>query len=170
MFSLLLLTIGMISGGHVKFLAFPEVEGDTVEARVLLPQGTPLWRTEAVVDRLVSALESVNAELSPRQPDGLINLIHYDDAATLCLAALERGQRGSIYLGCDRQPITRAELVEATLRSGKFPDARAGTTFDGKTGSRGRCCDARRTRERLDWSPRFPSFAGWLSEAGPPAE
>lgn len=69
-FSSLLFTVGMLAGGHIKFLAFPDVEGDIVEARVLLPQGTPLWRTEAVVDQLVAALEKVDAEFAPRQPGG----------------------------------------------------------------------------------------------------
>ena len=41
----------------MKFVAFPDVEGDTIEARVLLTQGTPLWRTEAVVTQLVEALD-----------------------------------------------------------------------------------------------------------------
>lgn len=69
-FSLLLLTVGMVAGGHVKFLAFPDVEGDVIQARVLLPQGTPLWRTESVVDRLLGALEEIDRELTPRQPGG----------------------------------------------------------------------------------------------------
>jgi multidrug efflux pump subunit AcrB len=69
-FSMLLFTVGMVAGGHVKFLAFPDVEGDVVQARVLLPQGTPLWRTESVVDRLLTALDEVNNELTPQQPGG----------------------------------------------------------------------------------------------------
>jgi multidrug efflux pump subunit AcrB len=67
-FSALFLTVGMVAGGHIKFLAFPDVDGDVVQARVLLPQGTPLWRTEMVVDRLLAALGAVNEEFTPRQP------------------------------------------------------------------------------------------------------
>lgn len=68
-FSILLVTIGMVAGGHIKFLAFPDVEGNVIQARVLMPQGTPLWRTEKVVDRLLAALDEVDDALSPRQPD-----------------------------------------------------------------------------------------------------
>jgi len=64
-----LASIGMLAGGHLKFLAFPEIEGDTIEARVLLPQGTPLWRTEAVVKQLTSALNEVDEKFTPMQPD-----------------------------------------------------------------------------------------------------
>lgn len=67
---LLLLSVGAIAGGFLKFSAFPELDGDALEARILLPQGTPLWRTEAVVERVQSALERVGKTLDPNQPDG----------------------------------------------------------------------------------------------------
>ncbi|MBL4585356.1 MAG: efflux RND transporter permease subunit [Pseudomonadales bacterium] len=62
-------SVGMLAGGHLKFRAFPDIEGDTIQARILLPQGTPLWRTEQVVNILTAALEKVNQELSPQQPN-----------------------------------------------------------------------------------------------------
>lgn len=61
-------TIGLLAGGLVKFEAFPDLEGDVVEARLIMPQGTPLERTRQVVEQVVSALEQANAELSPQQP------------------------------------------------------------------------------------------------------
>ena len=63
-------SIGMLASGQLKFRAFPKVEGDFVQALVLLPQGTPLARTEAVVSQLTEALERVNQELTPNQPVG----------------------------------------------------------------------------------------------------
>ncbi len=66
----LLVSVGMLASGWLKFTAFPELDGDTVVARVLLPQGTPAARTEEVVNRLVRGLEQVNAELTPEQPEG----------------------------------------------------------------------------------------------------
>ena len=64
-----LISIGMLAAGHLKFQAFPSIDGDVIEARILLPQGTPLWRTEAVVDQITNALQQVDEEYSPRQPD-----------------------------------------------------------------------------------------------------
>jgi multidrug efflux pump subunit AcrB len=55
-----LASLGMLAGGYLKFQAFPDIEGDIIEARILLPQGTPLWRTEEVVDQLQSALVRVD--------------------------------------------------------------------------------------------------------------
>lgn len=65
---LLLATIAVVAGGGVKFRAFPDIESDVVEARVLLPQGTPLQRTEAVVARIVAALNEINADFTAEQP------------------------------------------------------------------------------------------------------
>ena len=67
---LFLATISILPGGVLKFRAFPELDGDVVLARILLPQGTPLKRTEAVVARAVKAIEQVSAEFAPRQPGG----------------------------------------------------------------------------------------------------
>ena len=68
---LFLLTIGVIAGGRAKFQAFPDIDGDVILARVLLPQGTPLPTTEAVARRLTDALARINTELTPRQPGGV---------------------------------------------------------------------------------------------------
>ncbi len=65
-----LLSLGAVLGGAVKFRAFPDLDGNVIEARILLPQGTPLARTEAVVARAVSALARVDAEFTPRQQEG----------------------------------------------------------------------------------------------------
>jgi len=63
-----LLAISAIAGGLVKFSAFPELDGNVMEARILMPQGTPLKRTEQVVARINAALQRVNEKLTPAQP------------------------------------------------------------------------------------------------------
>ncbi|WP_295880428.1 efflux RND transporter permease subunit [uncultured Thiohalocapsa sp.] len=68
--ALLIVTLALMAAGLVKFRAFPDIEGDVMEARILLPQGTPLSRTEAVVERITAALAEVNAEFTPEQPAG----------------------------------------------------------------------------------------------------
>ena len=69
-FAVFLVSISMLAGGHLKFTAFPELDGDTIVARILLPQGTPLARTEDIVAQLEAGLVQVNADLSPEQPGG----------------------------------------------------------------------------------------------------
>ncbi|WP_127903502.1 efflux RND transporter permease subunit [Solirhodobacter olei] len=67
---LILISVAPIKGGFLKFQSFPTLESDTVEARLLLAQGTPLALTEARVQKVAAALEALNAEESPKQPGG----------------------------------------------------------------------------------------------------
>ncbi|MDF2371802.1 MAG: efflux RND transporter permease subunit [Rhizobiaceae bacterium] len=66
----LILTAGAMAGGLVKREAMPEIDGDVLEARIMLAQGTPLARTEAVVKKVETALARVSERFSPDQPDG----------------------------------------------------------------------------------------------------
>ena len=63
-----LATVGLLLGGILKTRAFPDLDGDVLQARILLPQGTPLERTEAVVRNVTDALERVNQAYAPQQP------------------------------------------------------------------------------------------------------
>lgn len=74
--AVLLISASMLAGGYLKFTAFPELDGDTIVARVLMPQGTPLSRTDEVVKRLQAGLEEVNATLTPKQPKGATLVRH----------------------------------------------------------------------------------------------
>lgn len=66
---LLIISIALPVGGKLKFVGFPDTDGDIVEARLLLPQGTPLATTEAQVQKIQQALTQINEELSAQQPD-----------------------------------------------------------------------------------------------------
>ena len=68
--ALLLASLAMVVGGKLKFRAFPDIEGNVIEARLLLPQGTPLARTEAVVGRVIDAIRKVGEAFAPAQPEG----------------------------------------------------------------------------------------------------
>ncbi len=64
----MLLTIAAPAGGLLKFAAFPDLEGDVIEARILLPEGTPLRRTERLVADVEAALHRVEERLRPARP------------------------------------------------------------------------------------------------------
>ncbi len=66
--SLFLCSVGLLASGVLKTAAFPDIDGDVLMARILLPQGTPLDRTEAVVERVVTALERTDEHFTPMQP------------------------------------------------------------------------------------------------------
>jgi hydrophobic/amphiphilic exporter-1 (mainly G- bacteria), HAE1 family len=65
-----LFTLGLIAGGKIKFIGFPEIDGDVLECRILLPQGTPITQTEKIVQNASNALDKINKELTKNQPGG----------------------------------------------------------------------------------------------------
>jgi hydrophobic/amphiphilic exporter-1 (mainly G- bacteria), HAE1 family len=89
--TVLLISAAMLAGGYLKFTAFPELDGDTIVARVLLPQGTPLARTDEVVAQLEAGLEKTNATLTPLQPDGAALVQHISIFHGLNRDAFESG-------------------------------------------------------------------------------
>lgn len=64
---LVIFSFTMIPAGVLKYRALPVLESDVIQARVLLPQGTPLRRTEAMVDHLVTELKALDEAFSQRQ-------------------------------------------------------------------------------------------------------
>ncbi|XP_031247858.1 uncharacterized protein LOC116105586 isoform X2 [Pistacia vera] len=45
------------------------------------------------------------------RPDHILNLIHYEDAASLSVAILKKKFRGRIFLGCDNHPLSRLASI-----------------------------------------------------------
>lgn len=64
---LLLISFATIPAGILKYQAFPSLDSDVIQARIILPQGTPLSRTEEVVSRLVESLHTLDKEFTARQ-------------------------------------------------------------------------------------------------------
>jgi multidrug efflux pump subunit AcrB len=73
--ALFLLSISMLASGILKFSAFPNIEGDMVQARVLMPSGTPLKQTEAVVQQLLEALDKTSTHFQQNEQAQLIKAI-----------------------------------------------------------------------------------------------
>jgi multidrug efflux pump subunit AcrB len=67
--ALLMVSIGLMTSGVVKFKGFPSIEGNLLESRIIMPQGTPFKRTEEVVQSLLDSLTQSLKEL-PKEPDG----------------------------------------------------------------------------------------------------
>ncbi|MGM0584406.1 MAG: efflux RND transporter permease subunit [Pseudomonadota bacterium] len=60
---LFLAAVSAIAGGVVKFQAFPEIDGDRIEARIELSAAARLEDTEAAVAHVLAGLEQVNRRL-----------------------------------------------------------------------------------------------------------
>ncbi|MBC2705062.1 efflux RND transporter permease subunit [Desulfobacula sp.] len=106
-------SISMIAGGYLKIRAFPETEGEVLQARILFPQGTPLERTEDYVDKIVKAADKMNTALSPLQP-GKANLVEH--ISVLYNTNADAGESGP------HVATVSLDLLNAENRSGSMDD------------------------------------------------
>ena len=67
--AIFILSLGMVASGKIKLQGFPDMEGDVIVARILMPQGTPLARMEKTVQQITDALKRTNHKFKPVQPD-----------------------------------------------------------------------------------------------------
>ena len=111
--ALLVVAVGLIAGGRVPFVAMPELEGDTISARVLLPQGTPLERTRDVVDQLLEGLDAMDAEWTPQQPAG---------EPLVQGASVRFGQNSDAYESGAHLATVSVDLRTAEERTGRVDD------------------------------------------------
>ena len=70
-FTMLLASIALIVGGVVKFVPFPDLDGDIAEARIILPPGSSLSQTEIVVDKLIESAKRLNTKWTEEMEDGV---------------------------------------------------------------------------------------------------
>jgi multidrug efflux pump subunit AcrB len=75
-FALLLISVSLIVGGVVKFVPFPDLDGDIAEARIILPPGSSLNQTEAVVDKLILSAQRLNKKWSEEVEGGVVLVEH----------------------------------------------------------------------------------------------
>jgi multidrug efflux pump subunit AcrB len=68
--AIMLGSAGFIAGGHIGSEAMPDIDGDVLEARILMPQGTPLHRTETVARQVESAMRRLDERYTAEQPAG----------------------------------------------------------------------------------------------------
>jgi multidrug efflux pump subunit AcrB len=151
--AMLVFSVGLIATGTVKFKAFPDLEGNTVDARVLLPQGTPLEETRAVVAHLLRALAKTNAELSAHEPEPLVRHVqvvfgeHADvpengaHLATITLDVLNTEVRNTPMSGLTRRWRENA---------GDLPNVIGIQFREPKVGPAGRAIHVRLSGESLD--------------------
>jgi len=70
--ALFIVCISLIPAGVIKFKSFPDLEGNILEARIIMPQGTPFSRTEEVVNLLLDSLKKSQAQLPPEENAKLV--------------------------------------------------------------------------------------------------
>jgi nucleoside-diphosphate-sugar epimerase len=99
--------------------------------------------------------------------DGLVNLVHYEDAAAAVVDTLKAQldgvtEGGEVFLATDGVPITRKDMVEACLvcpayEGGSMPE------FTAESDASGKSMTNPLTREKLGWEPVHASFAEFVA-------
>lgn len=104
-------------------------------------------------------------------PMRLLNLVHYNDAASAVILALKRGPsvRDKVLLICDGSPVSPADIVEAMRTSQLFSSSNMPTFEDGvptHTSSAkpkaGRIYRTLAALRELGWVPRCSSFVQYM--------
>ncbi len=74
--AVLMLTIGFIGGGHLKFTFFPPIEGNNVVAFLTLPQGTPPEATAKALEQLENSAAQLRREVADAgEPDAFRHIL-----------------------------------------------------------------------------------------------
>ncbi len=69
--ALLLLTVGAVQGGIIRFTFFPTVASDRISINLNMPEGTSETITDSLITVIEEATWNVNEELSEGKPDSL---------------------------------------------------------------------------------------------------
>lgn len=96
----------------------------------------------------------------PYRPDHIVNLIHYEDAASLAVTIMKKRYHARTFLGCDNHPLSRQEIMDCVKRSGKFSKVFQG--FTGTNDPLGKRMSNSKTRAEVGWEPKYASFAQFL--------
>ena len=111
--ALMLCSFATIPSGLLKYRAFPQLESDIIQARILFPQGTPLKQTETIVEKIVIALKQTDKEFSDQQVSDhrLVNNI-----------TVLYNSNISAYESGPHVATVSADLISAEDRHGSIPE------------------------------------------------
>jgi nucleoside-diphosphate-sugar epimerase len=99
-------------------------------------------------------------------PDGIINLLHYEDAAASCLAAFRAGPSvcsGKIFLMSDGHPISRKGICESALKAKEYKDYSMPIFAGGGCIASSKIYDGSESNRLLEFSPEYSSFDEFMT-------
>ena len=111
--ALFIITFSLIPSGLIKFKSFPDLEGNILDARIIMPQGTPFSRTEKVVSILLDSLKKSAAQLPPEDGAELIRNIQVSYSSNV-----DAGEEGT------HLATISLDLLDAEIRNNSLNDLR----------------------------------------------
>ncbi len=112
----IIIMVGFVQGGYVRFVFFPQVEGDTLQATLTMPEGTPFKATQVAAQIIIDALDQLRSEVDTLSPDGAPSIFTTTSVTIGQRSSSGGGPRvGSSSSGAHLATIT-AEIVSGDTR------------------------------------------------------
>ncbi len=73
----LLMVVGLVASGYLKFSLMPKVDADNMVASLTMPQGTPVEVTERILSRIEKAAYEVAAQFETQDPQNNQKLLRH---------------------------------------------------------------------------------------------
>ena len=177
----LLLSISLFAAGIVKFSAFPDVEGDILQARILMPVGSSKIQTEQVVLQVSKSLEKINSEYQNKFDEDLLkaitvnygmNIDAFESGAHLATLSID-------FLESDSRQWSLDEIAQQWHKTmGAIPDALNVTLKEPMIGPAGRAIYIRLQGDDLEqlslashqlqnWLAGYPGVSNLLDDLRP---
>ena len=121
-FSMLILTVGLVASGLVRFVYFPEMDNPFVMANIELQEGAPESLIKEIVEQMDAKLSELNEEIKAETGTEL-------DAAEHLFAFIENGTKGRLQVELNRsdERVISPKEVERRWRDkvGTIPGTKA---------------------------------------------
>ncbi|MFQ5569743.1 MAG: efflux RND transporter permease subunit [Rhodothermales bacterium] len=108
--SMILLSVGVVRGGLIKFTFMPEIEGENVIARVEMPQGTLAEQTRRVTALLEAKGREAVAELQAELPEDHLPLVKH-----VFTIVGEQPSLSALPIGGDQTNLIQAHIAEVNF-------------------------------------------------------
>ncbi len=118
---IMMLTLGLVFSGIVRYVMFPEVPGEFIEVTLEMNEGVPKRELYGAVDKIIAASEQMQANLKQEtgmQEDFVENLFGYGESSNSARFMLEMTKRKDIPVNPTQVADTWRELI------GEIPGAR----------------------------------------------
>lgn len=98
-FAMLIITIGLFGGGLVRFIFFPDIPSDFVQARIVMEEGSSIEQRDAAMHEIERALVTANKQYANEQDEQFVkHFVSYDQGnlAGVVFIELTKGETRSI--------------------------------------------------------------------------
>ncbi len=156
----LILSVGLVAGGVIRFVQFPNVPSDFINVSLEMAEGTPLEDTERAMARIDEALKGISRDAIARgEPDPVQHVaafVGYSilDAAGFSTEVSSGSSLGSIVVELSKSEIRDSNAFEVSNdwrdRVGQIPGVRKLTFLASASGPVGLPVDIRLTGTDFD--------------------